>query len=279
MGRLAIVLTVSAWFAYMCLSIFQQFIEGRANSARLVVEAVVYMTVVTALTASAMGYLITRIGFFYRIGSHRRAPRAALDDFFDEHSPGLSVLVPSYQEDERVVRATLLSAALQEHPDLRVVLLIDDPPVPADAHAVNLLDQARSLPGRIQAQLAEPLRRFESSLLTFEEGHRTGEHLPTVDAMHTLASDYGAAVEWLRDLAASQEIVDHSDTFFADHVSGALVQAGHQVRLLQPQPRGPCSRYDGCVSSTDASSPRSRPSWSASNASSTCRCRMRRTRR
>ncbi|HPU39474.1 MAG TPA: hypothetical protein PLS63_07860, partial [Microthrixaceae bacterium] len=72
MGRLAIVLTVSAWFAYMCLSIFQQFIEGRANSARLVVEAVVYMTVVTALTASAMGYLITRIGFFYRIGSHRR---------------------------------------------------------------------------------------------------------------------------------------------------------------------------------------------------------------
>ncbi len=222
MGRLAIVLTVSAWFAYMCLSIFQQFIEGRANSARLVVEAVVYMTVVTALTASAMGYLITRIGFFYRISSHRRAPRAALDDFFDEHSPGLSVLVPSYQEDERVVRATLLSAALQEHPDLRVVLLIDDPPVPADAHAVNLLDQARSLPGRIQAQLAEPLRRFESSLLTFEEGHRTGEHLPTVDAMHTLASDYGAAVEWLRDLAASQEIVDHSDTFFADHVVGAL---------------------------------------------------------
>ncbi len=33
-GRLAIVLTISAWFAYLCLSIFQQFIEGRADSAR-----------------------------------------------------------------------------------------------------------------------------------------------------------------------------------------------------------------------------------------------------
>lgn len=222
MGRLAIVLTVSAWFAYMCLSIFQQFIEGRANSARLVVEAIAYMAVVTALTASAMGYLITRIGFFYRIASHRRAPRAALDDFFDEHSPALTVLVPSYQEDERVVRATLLSAALQEHPDLRVVLLIDDPPIPSDAHAANLLDQARSLPGRIQEQLAEPLGRFESSLAEFEDVHRSGEHVPTVDSMQTLAADYAAAVAWLRDLAAGQEIVDHSDSFFADHVVGAL---------------------------------------------------------
>jgi EAL domain-containing protein (putative c-di-GMP-specific phosphodiesterase class I)/cellulose synthase/poly-beta-1,6-N-acetylglucosamine synthase-like glycosyltransferase len=222
MGRLAIVLTVSAWFAYMCLSIFQQFIEGRANSARLVVEAIVYMAVVTALTASAMAYLITRIGFFYRSRSHRRAPRAALDDFFDEASPSLTVLVPSYQEDERVVRATLLSAALQEHPSLRIVLLIDDPPVPADAHAAELLDQARTLPGRIQEQLDEPRRRFEASLQRFEDVHRQGETVPTVVAMHSLAEDYREAVTWLRELAAAQEIVDHSDVFFAEHVVGAL---------------------------------------------------------
>ncbi len=222
MGRLAIVLTVSAWFAYMCLSIFQQFIEGRANSARLVVEAIVYMAVVTALTASAMAYLITRIGFFYRSRSHRRAPRAALDDFFDESSPSLTVLVPSYQEDERVVRATLLSAALQEHPSLRVVLLIDDPPEPADAHAAALLEQARTLPGRIQAQLDEPLRRFESSLRRFEDLHREDETPPTVAAMQSLAEDYRSAVAWLRDLAAAQEIVDHADVFFAERVVGAL---------------------------------------------------------
>jgi EAL domain-containing protein (putative c-di-GMP-specific phosphodiesterase class I)/cellulose synthase/poly-beta-1,6-N-acetylglucosamine synthase-like glycosyltransferase len=222
MGRLAIVLTVSAWFAYMCLSIFQQFIEGRANSARLVLEAIVYMAVVTALTASAMAYLITRIGFFYRSRSHRRAPRAALDDFFDEHSPSLTVLVPSYQEDERVIRTTLLSAALQEHPDLRVVLLIDDPPVPADAHAAELLEQARTLPGRIQALIDEPRSRFEASLQRFEDAHRDGDRAPTSASMHALADDYRAAVAWLRDLAASHEIVDHADEFFADHVVGAL---------------------------------------------------------
>ena len=78
-GRLAIVLTVSAWFTYVFLTIVQQFVEGDASSARLVIEAIVYIIVVTALTASAMAYLITRIGFFYRSRAHHRAPRAAAD--------------------------------------------------------------------------------------------------------------------------------------------------------------------------------------------------------
>ena len=44
-----------------------------------------------------------------------------IDDFFEQSIPTVTVLVPSYQEDERVVRTTLLSAALQEHPYLRIV--------------------------------------------------------------------------------------------------------------------------------------------------------------
>ena len=38
-GRMAIVLTVSAWFTYVVLTIIQQFVEGEASSARLVIEA------------------------------------------------------------------------------------------------------------------------------------------------------------------------------------------------------------------------------------------------
>jgi EAL domain-containing protein (putative c-di-GMP-specific phosphodiesterase class I)/cellulose synthase/poly-beta-1,6-N-acetylglucosamine synthase-like glycosyltransferase len=222
MGRLAIVLTVSAWFSYLCLSIFQQFIEGRADSARLVVEAIVYMLVVTALTASAMAYLITRIGFFYRSRGHRRAPRAAIDDFFDGAVPSVTVIVPSYQEDERVVRTTLLSAALQEQPNLRVVLLVDDPPEPTTAHAAELLDQARSLPGRIEELLSEPRDRFTEAFDAFEQAQQAGGAPPSVEDLHELAEHYRVAVRWLRDLADAQEIVDHSDEFFAEYVIGAL---------------------------------------------------------
>jgi EAL domain-containing protein (putative c-di-GMP-specific phosphodiesterase class I)/cellulose synthase/poly-beta-1,6-N-acetylglucosamine synthase-like glycosyltransferase len=220
-GRLAIVLTVSAWVAYICLMIFQQFVEGRANSARLVVEAIVYMVVVTALTASAMAYLITRIGFFYRSRAHRRAPRAAIDGFFEQSIPTVTVLIPSYQEDERVVRTTLLSAALQEHPYLRVVLLVDDPPEPSSQHARELLEQSRALPGRIQDLLAEPNARFQAALDDFEAA-QVGDRQPTVEDMRDLAVHYRWAVRWLRDLADAQPIIDHSDTFFAEHVIGAL---------------------------------------------------------
>ena len=220
-GRMAIVLTVSAWFTYVVLTIIQQFIEGDASSARLVIEALVYLVVVTALTASAMAYLITRIGFFYRSRAHNRAPRAAIDHFFTQTVPTVTVLVPSYQEDERVIRTTLLSAALQEHPHLRVVLLIDDPPTPKSAHARRLLETARALPAKIEAELAAPLKRVVDALEHFEV-IQMGDRRPSVDDMRTLASHYEFSAGWLRGLGAKQEIVDHADSFFVEHVLGAL---------------------------------------------------------
>src|SRR4051794_29126790 len=69
-GRLAIVLTVSAWAVYVAFTVEQQFIEGKADSARLVIEAIVYLLMVTGLATSAVAYLITRIGFFYRSRAH-----------------------------------------------------------------------------------------------------------------------------------------------------------------------------------------------------------------
>lgn len=220
-GRMAIVLTVGAWFTYVVLTIIQQFIEGQASSARLVIEALVYLVVVTALTASALAYLITRIGFFYRSRAHRRAPRAAIDHFFTQTVPTVTVLVPSYREDERVIRTTLLSAALQEHPYLRVVLLIDDPPNPTTASARRLLDAARELPGKIQAELGVPLKRVLDALEHFE-AVQTGDRQPSAEDMRVLASHYDFSAKWLRRLGAEQEIVDHADSFFVDHVLGGL---------------------------------------------------------
>ena len=107
--------------------------RARHLTPRSKVEAVVYLVVVTLLTASALAYLICRLGFFYRGRDHRRVPRAALDEFFARSHADTHLIVPSYKEEARVVRNTLLSAALQEYPYLRVVLLIDDPPNPTQA--------------------------------------------------------------------------------------------------------------------------------------------------
>ncbi|MEQ8718704.1 MAG: EAL domain-containing protein [Acidimicrobiales bacterium] len=222
-GRLAIVTTVGAWFAYVAITIVEQFVEGRASSARLGIEAIVYLLVVTALTASAMAYLITRIGFFYRNRSHQRAPRAVIDAFYTETVPTVTVLVPSYQEDERVIRTTLLSAALQEHPHLRVVLLIDDPPQPRNIAAHRLLEAARGLPERIADELAEPLDHVRGGLERFES-LQVGSRRTTPDDMVELASHYEFASQWLRKLGDRHEIIDHADTFFVEHVIGALAE-------------------------------------------------------
>jgi cellulose synthase/poly-beta-1,6-N-acetylglucosamine synthase-like glycosyltransferase len=73
---------------------------------------------------------VARQGALQRFQKHVRVPRAELDRHFSEHQPTITVLVPSYAEEPEVVRMTLLSAALQEFPSKRVVLLLDDNPNP-----------------------------------------------------------------------------------------------------------------------------------------------------
>ncbi|MEV6851669.1 EAL domain-containing protein [Actinoplanes sp. NPDC051411] len=217
-GRLAIVLTIAVWACYIIYTVIEQFIAGKADSARLVVEAIVYMVVVTGLAASATAYLITRIGFFYRSRAHHRAPRIALDNFLATDTPSVTVLVPSYQEDERVIRTTLLSAALQEYPGLRVVLLIDDPQQPKNRAARDLLRSARALPASIETELAVPYTRVRSAYERFLESPAES----AVEDMRNLADEYRFAVGWLYSLGRRQEMVDHTDAFFVDHIVNAL---------------------------------------------------------
>ena len=222
-GRLAIVLTITVWACYMVGTVIQQFIAGRAGSARLVVEAVVYMVVVTGLAASATAYLITRIGYFYRTRAHHRAPRIVLDTFLQSATPSVTVIVPSYQEDERVIRTTLLSAALQEYPGLRVVLLIDDPQQPKTRAARDLLLAARALPPAIEAELAVPYARVQTAHERFEDSlAERDERAGTTADMRDLAGEYRFAAGWLLGLGHRQEIIDHTDVFFVEHILNAL---------------------------------------------------------
>ena len=224
-ARLAIVLTITVWACYVIRTVVDQFIAGHADSARLAIEAIVYMVVITALAASATAYLITRVGFFYRSRSHHRAPRIVLDTFLQGTTPSVTVIVPSYQEDERVIRTTLLTAALQEYPGLRVVLLIDDPQQPRTRQARDMLLAARALPGAIEAELAGPYTRVESAFERFE--HSLGERdqrVTTAHDMRALAGEYRFAAGWLYGLGRRQEMVDHTDVFFVEHILNALAE-------------------------------------------------------
>ena len=174
------------------------------------------MLLVSLLTLSAVAYLLARLGHLQRIRSHRRVPRAVIDALFDVTNPTLTAIIPSYKEERRVIRQTLLSAALQEFPNIRVVLLIDDPPNTTDPDAMRQLDEARALPGEIALMLDVPRRRFEHALDTYESTP-AGTTVRAED-IGRLASCYDDAAGVLREWGEAEEITDHVDAFLVDEV-------------------------------------------------------------
>ena len=217
MARLAIIVTVTAWIAYLVDWSFEDFFKPGYENAIARTEAVLYLLIVTMLTVSALAYLMSRLGFFYRTRTHHRAARAVLDQFFDHTTPTLTTIIPSYQEDARVIRNTVLSAALQEYPDKRVVLLIDDPHVPKNATARDQLAAARALPRQVQRLLSAPAAKCARALHAFELSCERGDPLG-IGTMVALASHYEEAAKWLEGLAAETEVVDHTDAFFVNEV-------------------------------------------------------------
>jgi len=221
-SRLAIVLTVALWVVYLISVIIRQFFEG-PHSFEFTMQAIGYLVVVTFLTFSALMYLIARQGALQRFSKHVRVPRAELDRHFSEHQPSITVLVPSYSEEPGVIRKTLLSATLQEYPAMRVVLLVDDPPYPTNPAKLARLETTRAMAGEIMRLLAEPRRRFQDALASYEKRRSRSAYAAPV-AVRELAVHYAWAANWLNKLADSEEIDDHVDVFFADQVLRALAQ-------------------------------------------------------
>ncbi len=221
MTRLAIIITVTAWIGYFVTWLLKDFLNPVYSAATSRAESIMYLLIITMLTASAFAYLLSRLGFSYRTRTHHRASRATLDHFFDDKAPTLTAIVPSYKEEEHVIRNTLLSAALQEYPHKRIVLLIDDPPTPKTRQDRDLLRAAIQLPGKIAELLAPPKARFVAAAAEFEARYASVPW-PDLTAMHTLSMHYEAAVTWLRQLAAGLEVTDHTDAFFGNEVAHRL---------------------------------------------------------
>lgn len=221
MGGLGLTVTVVAWLGYLAHTVVSRFIDDGAGDSRFIAQTIAYVILMTFLLFSSFMYLLARQGALYRTRGHVRVPRAEIDAFLASSQPSLTVLVPSYAEEPAVVRATLLSAALQEYPGMRIVLLLDDPPEPTDPAAAASLDGCRAIPGEIMALLRGPYEQFSVSLVAHEAAALKGGAASS-DAVRYLAFDYFFAVRWLRDQAAAHPRSSHTDDFMADEVLGGL---------------------------------------------------------
>lgn len=220
LARVAIWLTIAMWSLYVITVLLTLFFAGEFDTTWRVIEGFSYIVVVSFLTFSALMYLLARYGAFQRFRSHRRIARAELDRHFSlDHRP-LTVLVPSYDEEPGVIRKTLWSAALQEYPEMRVVLLIDDDPYPSDPETRQRLAATRAVTAEISYMLREPRERAAEALTFFE----TIRDLPGIaeDTLPDLIEQHRHAITWLRDFAAQEPREDHVDDFFVDEILRGL---------------------------------------------------------
>ncbi len=222
LSRLAIVLTICLWVTYVVSTIIRQFFDG-PQTFQFTMEAIGYLVVVTFLTFSALMYLLARQGALQRFSKHVRIPRAELDKHFSESQPSITVIVPSYNEEPDVVRKTLLSAALQEYPKMRVVLLLDDKPNPSDPEAAAQLNATRALSKNSMKFFSSPRRRFNKALSAFEK-KRSRAAFATPKTVKELAGHYAWAATWLNKMADNEDLDDHVDEFFVEQVLRGLAK-------------------------------------------------------
>jgi cellulose synthase (UDP-forming) len=227
LSRLAVVATVGLWLLYVISTIIRQFFYG-PQTFKFTMEAISYLIVVTFLTFSALMYLVARQGALQRFAKHVRVPRAELDRHFSTQQPSITVLVPSYSEEPGVVRKTLLSAALQEYPAMRVVLLLDDNPNPTKPDVATRLDATRAISEDIMELLAVPRKRTTSALAAFET-KMPGSGIVPLTLIESLAEEYAWTANWLHAQGNAETIEDHVDVFFSDQVLHGL---GKELSLM-----------------------------------------------
>lgn len=183
----------------------------------LVAAHTLFIIIVAFLIYGGLVYQLTRLAYLRRRIRHCPMPRDQLETLYDNSAPQLAILVPSYKEDERVILQTLMSAALQEYPNRRVVLLIDDPCPPRSAADAAALAMACELPRRIQKLFTLPSQLFDSALAHFET-RRARETLNITDEARHLISLYQEAATWFENQAQSYKVTDHVDALYVNKI-------------------------------------------------------------
>ena len=213
-GAIALTLIASVGSAGGIAASLSYAVAGGHWAAEL--RQIVFLTIISFLIYGGLVYQVARVGYLKRAVRHRAATSGELARFYhDPNAAAVSILIPSYKEDPQVVRRTLLSAALQDYPRRRVVLLVDDPPKPFDHEDMRALAAARALPDDIGEILQKPREHFGDALAAFLDRSARGP-LDRRGESRLLARLYREAAAWFEEQAASCAGPGHAERLFVE---------------------------------------------------------------
>jgi cellulose synthase (UDP-forming) len=212
--RAAIAITLLAWVAASVDAaevLSRRWHQGDLNGS---LEQILFIAIVQALIWGNFVYQFTRLGYLQRRLAHRPLSREERERICGqgEQAPRLAILVPSYKEELAVVRRALLSAALQDYPNRRVVLLIDDPPNPTAAADQAALEAMRQLPAQLQQSFGAAAEPLKSAHAAFQRRRLFGVHRKF--EARTIALLCDRVAHWIESRADDHPVDDHADRFF-----------------------------------------------------------------
>lgn len=186
------------------------------------VTHILFLTMVSFLVYGGILYHLTRIGYFKRFSKSRNDLDSENSLMHQADAPRLTILVPSYKEEQRVIMQTLLSAAFQLYPRRRVVLLIDNPPVkPSAGHDYRLLNEARGLPKMLTDYFKIHKQRFaelEQEFMTRNEDTPAGRAAETI-RLKTLWTEME---RYFASKIANYDVKSHVDELFLNLIYDKL---------------------------------------------------------
>src|ERR1051326_4573717 len=98
------------------LDLAQRFELVWLDDGRIAIEIVVFYALAISLLYGNFVYQFTRVGYWRRRLAHQPKPLDRLKAIYDASSaPAICILIPSYKEEIRVLRQTIISAAVIEY--------------------------------------------------------------------------------------------------------------------------------------------------------------------
>jgi cellulose synthase (UDP-forming) len=180
-------------------------LEGGLTPVRLLLAGCTAF-LVTALVYGSLVYLFARVGYLRRKAALVQPSRDELETVYNlnkEH-PRVCILIPTYREEIRVLRQTILSAALSEYPSRRIAVLIDDPPEDS-AEALRALVTTRCLVADLNALFREAANYYRAELSKFIVRFKRGEPLDLTSECRHLADLYEGMADWIEALVEADE--------------------------------------------------------------------------
>lgn len=215
-GLLVAVVLTALWVYVMVLDAHELWRGDRAQA----LEHTVFLLIGLGLVWGTLVFLLTRYGPYRRVVATAYPPEREVDRAFfggGAEYPSLVVLVPSYKEELRVIRMTLLSAALLEYPHKHIALLVDDPVTYRDPDDLRQLQETFELPSVLAAELGAMHTTVGDLYAAFCARREAGLPVDALD-VRQLAYTYSLVEEWFGEQQESWGARDHAERFFVEKV-------------------------------------------------------------